>query len=216
MTVLHANMEVLKDALGASPDDDVAKLLASTSANLDRLGALIKDLQETARIESGELKLTVGPLDHAVMVREVAESHRALLDTAGLTLVVDAPASLPMHADGGRLSQVLSNLITNASKFTPPGGNVTIRCEETTDAVTTRVIDTGIGLSTEQLPKLFAPFSQAHQESRAKGTGLGLYISKGIVAAHGGTIECTSPGVGQGTTFTVRLPRKVPVVSRDP
>jgi signal transduction histidine kinase len=107
-----------------------------------------------------------------------------------------------------RIEQVLSNLVTNAIKFTPEGGSIDVEAHGTPGQVIVRVTDTGVGMTKEQLDRLFQAFTQVHDnpEQRLRGTGLGLYISKGIIEEHGGSVSAASRGPGQGSTFTVILP----------
>jgi len=127
---------------------------------------------------------------------------------AGITLRAEAPAPIPVDADPGRISQVLVNLISNAIKFTPDGGSVVVEARAISDAARVSVRDNGVGLDPAQIARLFQPFSQVHDAGSrvVGGSGLGLYISRGIIELHGGTIQATSPGRGRGATFSFVLP----------
>jgi signal transduction histidine kinase len=106
-----------------------------------------------------------------------------------------------------RIAQVLFNLVSNAVKFTPRGGRIEVRTSLRAGEVVVEVADTGLGLTPEQESRLFQPFSRVHAETHAaRGTGLGLYITKGIVEQHGGRLWCHSDGPGLGTTFSFSLP----------
>ncbi|MFP2902717.1 sensor histidine kinase [Corallococcus sp. 4LFB] len=112
--------------------------------------------------------------------------------------------------DPDRVAQVLTNLVGNGIKYSPEGGTVTVTVTQTADTVDLRVEDQGIGLQPQELQEVFAPYSRAAEARSIRGLGLGLYICRAIVEAHGGTIEARSEGRGRGTTFLVSLPRHPP------
>jgi len=122
---------------------------------------------------------------------------------------------LAVDGDPARLSQVFANLLTNAAKYTDPGGTVTLEASEDSDRVVVRVRDTGRGISAEMLPSVFDLFVQERQNlDRSRGgLGLGLAIVRSLVQLHGGTVEAASPGPGRGSTFTVTLPAAKPVIA---
>jgi PAS domain S-box-containing protein len=172
------------------------------------MARLVDDLLDVSRISRGKILLRSEPLDLAALVSATVEDHRSLLESHGLRVVAELPAG-PVWVDGDptRLSQVVGNLLQNSNKFTNPGGRVEVRLEAGVDAVLT-VRDTGIGMGPEILARLFEPFSQADgslDRSRG-GLGLGLALVKGLVELHGGEVAAVSPGGGEGSTFTVRLP----------
>ena len=181
--------------------------------NVNRLGALVDDLLDAARLQSGHLRLVVTrvPLDD--LLARIALSFRAQAQEAGVTLGVHPSGErLRVPCDEMRVEQVLFNLVHNAIKFTPRGGQVWLRAERDGQHVAVQVQDTGAGLSPEQMGRLFQPFTQVHdpRHARAGGTGLGLYIARGIAHQHGGSLEAQSPGPGAGCTFTIRLPAAGP------
>jgi PAS domain S-box-containing protein len=174
------------------------------------LARLVDDLLDVSRISRGKILLRKERLDLVPLVRTVAEDHRPLLEEAGLTLAVELP-DRPQEVTGDptRLAQVVGNLMNNAAKFTEPGGRVTIRLAEDGEGGTAAlsVSDTGIGMGADILARLFEPFSQADlslDRSRG-GLGLGLALVKGLVDLHGGSVHASSPGLGQGSAFTIRL-----------
>jgi CheY-like chemotaxis protein len=173
------------------------------------MARLVDDLLDVSRITRGKILLRKERADLAALVRAAAEDHRTLLETTGLTLIVEVP-DRPLWVDGDRtrLSQVVGNLLHNANKFTDSGGTVVIRLDAEPDAAVLRVRDTGIGLEAEMLGRLFEPFSQADRslDRTRGGLGLGLALVKGLVELHGGTVSAFSQGVGQGAEFVVRLP----------
>ncbi|MEA3203434.1 MAG: hypothetical protein QOI63_1109 [Thermoplasmata archaeon] len=175
--------------------------------NLNRLGLLVKDLLDATRLQGGQLRLERRPLDLAVLARDAAHSFAAKAAGDGVGLEVAAAPGLPVLGDEARLSQVLFNLVANALKYTPAGGNVVVRASVVDGVAQVDVVDSGVGLRPEQAARLFHPFEQVLDPGQQKnGTGLGLYISKGIVDQHGGTLACSSAGPGLGSTFSLCLP----------
>jgi signal transduction histidine kinase len=116
--------------------------------------------------------------------------------------------SIPILGDTVRLTQVFVNVLDNATKFTPDGGRVDVHVEDKKGQVVTRVSDSGIGVRSEDLKRVFEPFSNIKKPTYIKGTGLGLSVSKGLIEAHGGTISVESDGEGKGTTFKIILPKQ--------
>lgn len=176
---------------------------------LGHLGRLVDDLLDISRIEQGKMVLRTERLDLAELVEEVAESHRAQAEAAGLALRAEVPGEpVWVEADATRLLQVLENLVSNSIKFTDPGGQVSLVLEAVAGEVVVRVRDTGCGLEPEELERVFEPFAQTDEAQRrmSGGLGLGLPIVKGLVEAHGGRLEAASPGRDRGTELTVRLP----------
>jgi PAS domain S-box-containing protein len=170
---------------------------------------LIEDLLDMSRITAGKVRLDPAPVPVATVLREAVDGVRPAADAKGITLELDIDAFAgTVNADTARLLQVFSNILTNAMKFTPRGGRVTVLLRRDGDAVEVRVTDSGRGISPEFLPHIFEPFRQADArfDRGHGGLGLGLAITKQLVDLHGGTIEATSDGAGHGTSFTIRLP----------
>jgi signal transduction histidine kinase len=177
--------------------------------NVQRLGVFVSDLLDAARLQGGRLRIAPAPTSLRSLVQNTHGSLEAQAQEGGIRLGLDLPdEEVQATVDGNRLSQVLFNLTHNALKFTPREGHVTLRLRREGDEAVLAVEDSGIGLEPDQIQRLFQPFMQVHDPGvvRAGGTGLGLYISRGIVEQHGGTLEATSPGRGQGSTFSVRIP----------
>jgi signal transduction histidine kinase len=187
----------------SNPEMDT-KAISSIESEAHRMDRLTTDLLDAARIGAGRLNIEREKTDVAVLARQVAEEHQA--NTTKHTITVDGPASLGGCWDSDRIMQVLTNLVTNAIKYSPDGGEITILLTEGRADATVTVTDTGIGLSAEDLPLLFEPFSRLYRQQAVKGTGLGLYISKGIIEAHGGEIWAESSGRGKGASFVFTLP----------
>ncbi|HKP77166.1 MAG TPA: GAF domain-containing sensor histidine kinase, partial [Longimicrobiaceae bacterium] len=171
----------------------------------EQMTTLIHDLVEVVALEGGRRVLSLGRVDVAAALSSAAEMYAGLAEERGLSLAAEDGGAVPeVHADRGRLLQVLSNLVGNAVKFTPAGGEVRIGAEAAGDAVRFWVRDTGPGIDAEHLPRLFDRFWQG-RHGDAQGLGLGLAIAKAIVDAHGGRIWAESTP-GQGSTFCFTLP----------
>jgi PAS domain S-box-containing protein len=179
---------------------------------VERLLTFLADLLDAARMQSGKLAIRARPLDLAAQVAAAVGTARGMAQEKGLALEAKVPPSLEVQADPGRVDQVLANLLSNAIKFTPSGGRVTVGLEASGGGATVSVADTGLGLAAEDVPKLFQPFSQlgGARQGKHTGTGLGLFLSRGIVEGHGGKVWVESPGPGQGSTFFVWLPSTPP------
>jgi CheY-like chemotaxis protein/two-component sensor histidine kinase len=178
------------------------------SRQVAHITRLVDDLLDVTRIARGKIELRRAELDLAALARRTADDYRTLITDRGLDLEVDVPA-LPVVVQGDetRLAQVLGNLLSNAAKFTPTGGRVSLTVRVEGGRAVARVGDTGPGIPPDVLPTVFDPFTQAKQTlARSEGgLGLGLALVKGLVAMHGGEVSVTT-GDGAGTTFVVALP----------
>jgi two-component system, OmpR family, phosphate regulon sensor histidine kinase PhoR len=172
--------------------------------NSERLLTLVSDLLSS---RNGQLIVTPHAVDVAELVRTSVSSAIPKADASGVVLSAETPDRLEAHVDGARISQVLDNLVSNAIKYSPDGGNVLVSLEQEDGHLACRVTDTGMGMSAEDASEVFAKFFRTSNVRRTAipGVGLGLPISKAIVEAHGGTIEVES-ALGEGTTFTFRVP----------
>jgi signal transduction histidine kinase len=182
--------------------------LAIVKKNSERLLGLINDLLDVSRMEAGRLDLHRTSLDLAHLIREVAGSLRPLIETKRQRLRLDLGEALPaVWADQDRVTQILTNLISNAHKYTLAEGSITVGARREDGFVRVDVSDTGIGISPEDQAQLFTKFFRAHDPSlqAAGGTGLGLAISRLLVELHGGRITVSS-APGQGSTFSFSLP----------
>jgi signal transduction histidine kinase len=185
--------------------------------NAGRQARLIDDLLEVSRIVAGRVSLDLQELDLAGIVRGAVEAMVPVAAQQGLELRVDHLPQVRVVADPQRLEQVFGNLLTNAAKFTPPGGRVTISGDVDTGTVRVRVTDTGCGIDPDVLPHIFERFRQGNNRTARSvgGLGLGLFIVRRFVEALKGQIVAESAGDGSGATFTVTLP-VVAAPVRDP
>jgi CheY-like chemotaxis protein/nitrogen-specific signal transduction histidine kinase len=194
---------------GRLSEEEKRQGLEVIQRNADLQARLVEDILDVSRIITGKLRLDVHELNLAAVIEGAVGSVRPAAQAKEIRLqqVLDSGASL-VSGDPNRLQQVVWNLLTNALKFTPKGGWVQIRLERVNSHVEIVVSDNGTGITPETLPYIFERFRQADQSFTRNygGLGLGLAIVRHIVEMHGGTVEAQSPGVGQGSTFTVKLP----------
>jgi signal transduction histidine kinase/CheY-like chemotaxis protein len=217
-TVSHELRTPLNAILGwaamlkRTPSDTAAveKALSIIERNATAQNRIIGDILDVSRIVSGKLELDLRPLDLRQIVVEVAESLQPAAKSKSITLEVEiSDEKARVLGDPGRLSQVFWNLISNAIKFTMEGGSVTVRLFGGND-VTVEVEDTGVGLDPQAVPLIFERFRQVDSSIKRAhgGLGLGLAIVQHLVELHNGSVEVQSEGSGQGTRFTIRLPRE--------
>ncbi|MNX35906.1 Non-motile and phage-resistance protein [compost metagenome] len=207
LTSIMGYAEFLEDEIGGPLTSQQHQFVAELQRGAKRLSNLLNDLLDFARLEAGTFKLTIREADFKAKIREALESLMPQASEAKVKLVADfSPEPFMVVADHARLGQVLINLIGNAIKFTPPGGVVKVRACREGDQMRCEVVDTGIGIAPEDVPKLFRRFMQLEPGIRTgSGAGLGLSISKSIVDAHGGRIGVESD-VGKGSTFWFVIP----------
>ncbi|HEX6994314.1 MAG TPA: PAS domain-containing sensor histidine kinase [Gammaproteobacteria bacterium] len=189
--------------------ESIVKVRAMMKRQLDHLSRLVEDLLDLSRISRGEVVLRKAPLDMRDVVDAAVELCMPAIVQREHRLIVDTGrAPLPADGDFQRLTQVIGNLLSNAAKYTEPGGSITVTAAVEDDNVAVRVRDTGFGLPAECLDSLFDMFTQVaeHRERTAGGLGIGLALSRQLVARHGGSIEARSDGPGLGSEFIVRLP----------
>ncbi|MEG4072242.1 ATP-binding protein [Microcoleus sp. Pol14C2] len=190
-------------------EDKVARALETIERNAKSQAQLIEDILDVSRIITGKLRLRVRPVNLVPVIESAIESVQLAAEAKSIRLqsVLDSEAG-PLLGDADRLQQVVWNLLSNAVKFTPKDGRVQILLQRVNSHVEITVSDTGAGISSDFLPLVFDRFSQ-HDSTTTRsygGLGLGLAIVRQLVELHGGTVTVVSPGIGQGTTFTVKLP----------
>jgi len=198
----------MKRSTPASP-----ALLDNVRAMMERqvghMAHMINDLLDIARVSSGKLVLQVRPVDLREVIATAVETSKPLIDAAGHALEVDDPGvPVPVEVDPVRISQVLSNLLSNAAKYTPQGGCIRLAVRVEGHDVVVTVADDGIGIAADMLGAVFDMFTQAARsiERSHGGLGIGLSLVRRLVELHGGSASASSEGVGRGSTFAVRLP----------
>ncbi|HEY7676889.1 MAG TPA: response regulator [Candidatus Methylomirabilis sp.] len=208
LTSIQGYVALLLEGEGGDPTAEQREFLTIVQNNSERLLALIADLLDLARIEAGRIELRRTTVDLARLIRAVADTLRPLIEAKQQRLTLDLAEPLPpVWADADRVTQVLTNLLSNAHKYTPVGGSIGLGARAEDGAARVDVRDTGIGLSPEDQTQLFSRFFRAKNRAvqEAGGTGLGLVITRSLVEMHGGTIAVSS-APGQGSTFSITLP----------
>lgn len=206
---LRALLEAIEDGV-SRPDGPT---LAALREQTDRLERLARDVAEVSAAEQGHLNLRPTAMDVASWLDGVAVAARERARGTGVRLVLElAPGLATLHGDPSRLTQALDNLLANAVRHTPAGGQVVLRATRGSAGLRLEVVDTGDGLAAEQLPHVFDRFyrTDAARDRDHGGVGIGLTISRAIVRAHGGDVTASSAGLGRGATFAVSLPALPP------
>jgi len=214
VTSAKGYLQLLERQLGQETlDRDRLKSYAGRIATgIERLEALVGDLLDASRTQQGRLDLVPAPCNLTTLGRTVLSRFEEQMERGQAhTLTLDAPESVMGEWDGGRLDQVLTNLLSNALKYSPEGGNVTLRIRRQDDGgARVAVSDRGLGIAPDEQRLLFTPFMRGSAvQGRISGTGLGLYIVRQIVEGHGGTIGVESVPE-RGSTFTFILPARIP------
>ena len=204
----YASM-LLEGDFGILPD----KAKKSTSIILkscQNLISIVGDFLDISRIEQGRMVYEKSIFEIGTLVKEVADELKPNIESANLSLEIEIPAnfSSKVNADRGKIKQVIGNIVDNSIKYTI-GGSIKISVSESKTEVKILIKDTGIGIDSKEIGKLFVKFSRTRDANKTNvvGTGLGLYIAKKMTEAQGGDIEVASNGVGKGTTFTIELPK---------
>ncbi len=202
---LGAGVELLKRHRDPDRAETIREGMARQVFHLSRL---IEDLLDISRIGQGKVSLKKEPIALSTILSSAIEGSQLHIDARGHTLVVDAEIPpLVLHADHTRLAQVISNLLNNAAKYTPPGGRIALSVSTDDDAVEIAVSDNGVGISPDMQAKVFEIFTQVRDGSQAHdGLGIGLALVKQLVELHGGDITVESAGLSHGSRFVVRLP----------
>ncbi len=200
----------------ASPIDSQARQIIERQSQ--HLGHIVNDLLDISRLAGGKISLATRPLDFGALTEGCLDALRATGRTADFSLTISRQ---PVWVDGDatRLEQSVSNLLGNALKFTPPGGEIALQVGEEDGQAVLRVRDSGMGISAELLPHVFDVFMQgpASLDRSQGGLGIGLALVRQLVRLHGGTVEAMSAGQGLGSTFTIRLPRvEAPAQAQEP
>jgi two-component system, OmpR family, phosphate regulon sensor histidine kinase PhoR len=203
-----SSIKLMLETVVASPDDEARDLfLPQALQQVDRLVALVGQLLEQARAESGQLKLSLRQIDLEEVAHPIISSFEPQAANKGVDLQLVTLRPVEVEADPDRLAQIFVNLIDNALRHTRSGGRIAIELDARGSDAVVRVRDTGEGIPYRDVPRIFERFYVVDRSRRREsgGAGLGLAIVKGIVDAHGGAISAEST-LGRGTTFTIRLP----------
>jgi len=205
--VIKGNIEAMLDGVFPRSDDELERLLKQTQV----ITTLVDDLRELAHAEADQLQLDLQPIEIAKLLDETVQSYQPTTAEKNITLELALLGKLPtLQIDAARIQQVIINLLSNAVRYTPENGKVSVSAEQTADHVEIRVRDNGAGIEPESLPYIFDRFYRT-DKARARnkgGTGLGLAIVKALTESHGGTVQVESEGLGRGTEFQIRLPNK--------
>ncbi|HUQ25591.1 MAG TPA: ATP-binding protein [Burkholderiales bacterium] len=211
---IRNSVNMLRLSGAAQPDGQVWEMM---NRQIDHIVRLVDDLMEVSRITRGKIELRTDVVNLAEVIAAAVETSRSLIEAAGHTLsIVVPPEPMVVDADGMRLAQVFSNLLNNATKYTDPGGRISIAAKRDQGTAVVTVSDNGIGIAPEALPRVFDMFVQADaRDVRAKtGLGIGLTLARSLVEMHGGTVTASSAGIGRGSEFVVRLPLSAHEVKR--
>ena len=214
IAALRAFTELQRD--GQVDEATRREFLDRSSEQISRLDWMSTNLLDLSRIDAGIFPLDVRPGDLRDPIRSVVEAHAELAEQRGVSLTSEVPpAPVMLPFDRERIVQLLTNLVGNGLKFTPPGGQVRVTLSDAPEGAVVEVRDSGPGILASELPHVFERFFRGTNvgDARASGSGLGLAIARSIVEMHGGQIEVAS-AIGEGSSFTVRLPR-VATVAQD-
>jgi signal transduction histidine kinase len=204
---IRSAVEILQ--IGIASDADAARARAVIVRQVDHMTRLIDDLLDVSRITCDKLILQLSRVELSSVVTTAVETSRPLIDERRHTLTISLPSSpVVIEVDSARLAQVLSNLLTNAAKYTGPGGDVRLTAEVQGTDVVIRVLDNGIGIDADMLARIFELFMQGDhpRERSGGGLGIGLTLARRLVEMHGGRLEAHSDGAERGSEFSVRLP----------
>ncbi|HMM77773.1 MAG TPA: chemotaxis protein CheB [Gammaproteobacteria bacterium] len=180
----------------------------------NQLVRIVDDLMDVARVSGGRLRLRTARTDIAEVVEDAVAAARPFIEEAGHSLSVDVAAGpLLVNGDAARLIQVLVNLLNNAAKYTPRGGQIALRVSRTDEHLNIAIADSGVGIAAENLPHVFELFysdSPEHVQLHSSGLGVGLTLARSLIEMQGGTLTARSEGLGRGSEFVIRLPAAAP------
>ncbi len=210
MTAIKSYLWMAMNGKAGEINEKMKYYLDRAYNSTDRLIKLVNDMLNISRIESGRMKFEFKQVDLGKLVEDVIVEVKSRADELELNLQLQTSTILPVLADPDKIQEVLINLIGNSLKFTPKGGSITTTLQQTGDMVTVTVTDTGVGMTEEDVGKLFQKFglmegSYQTNQNASLGTGLGLYICKTIIETHQGKIWAESAGKGKGSSFNFTL-----------
>jgi signal transduction histidine kinase len=210
LTIIRGQLEVA--LFTAKTTEQYRDAMINALEDVERLSNIIRALLMLSQAESGQLVLKRTSVDLAEAVRDLVEEFQIPAEANGVELVAQLPERCPIMADRIQIDRLLSNLVSNAVKYTPSGGKVRVKLTGPGEEVELVVADNGVGIAPEHLPHIFDRFYRVPSADPEKGLGLGLSFVVWIVRAHGGSIDVDSE-LGKGTTFTVTLPSGVSAAS---
>jgi signal transduction histidine kinase len=205
LTAIRGNVDLLRRGVASDPNE-LNEALAIIDGELDRMSRIVNDLLLLSQADAG-LSLRMAKVELDTIILDVY--RQAQVSANGVNIQLGHEDQAVVYGDADRLKQLLINLVTNGIKHTPPGGSITMSLYREPDWIRVVVEDTGRGIAPTALPHIFERFYQAEESEKIKGTGLGLSIAQWIAKAHGGEITVASE-LGEGSTFTLWLPRNIP------
>ena len=197
-------------SLDNTDSDFAKKAIQIIGRQVKHMTELVEDLLDVSSISCGQIKLNMTPLDMKVVINIATEQVRSFIESRNHNLAIQLTSdSTYVKGDERRLVQVISNLLTNAAKYTPPGGNINLLLSATNEGVCTEISDNGLGIEPDAQKVIFDMFEQVHRTSNntSEGLGIGLALARSLTTLHGGTVVCQSDGLGHGSRFTLCLPR---------
>ena len=205
---MRSGLHVLSASSKDPPTPNQRRVLNLVERNVERLSQLVEDLLLVAREQAGRLGLDMQDFDLALLAKDAVATFQLAAAERRIRLETNLPGTLRLRGDAKRVQAVLTNLLSNAVKFTPPDGQIRVSVTRRDGTAEVRVQDSGIGIPTESVARLFQPFVQVHDNTQypVEGSGLGLYICRTYVELHGGRVWVESPGAGRGSTFAFVLP----------
>lgn len=218
LTSVKGYVELLMLGTGGPLTEMQRQFLSVIKANADRLNSLVEDLLEISRLENGKVMLQLKPVDLREVIDDIVTSLRTETERKRMRLSIEVDPDLPViEADPKRVGQILTNLLSNAHKYTREGGQITVRARRSGEMVQVDVADTGVGIPADELPKMFSRFFRSNNalKDEVGGTGLGLSIARSFVELHGGTIWVVSEEE-VGSTFSFTLPIRQPADAEAP
>jgi signal transduction histidine kinase len=206
LTSLQMAIGLVEDQIAGPTTAKQAELLRGAREDTERLRAMVAELLDLARLQAGRMELDVHPTAVGALLEDALAPHRSAAESKDVALVAEAAADLPeLACDVERVKIVFANLVSNAIRYTPAGGRVLVRAKGATEGIAFEVEDTGKGIPAEHRPHVFDKFFRVPGSPKG-GAGLGLWITREIVEAHGGTIAVGAGAEGQGTRFSFTLP----------
>ena len=198
------------EVIAAVDKKDAFEHIGLARRQINRIRRMADDLFDASRLQAGKLSVLSQPLDLSQVISDAVQTVRPAIEARKQILKLDVPTNVQLHGDFDRLCQVFSNLLGNASKFTPENGEIRLAATANDQNCVITITDSGIGITPDARSNIFDMWSQAHAGERHAGLGIGLALAKQIVELHGGTITATSEGRDRGSSFTVKLPMEAP------